>query len=124
MMLTNTLDSFDRAGVSFCAFLFLYLCGSWAAWVARGVLYRRLLMDEPGAYYTQEWGASGGLAAQLLFMAMIRPDERFHFSMYMVPIPVELRAWQSCFAHGMLDVVMNHGAFLRQMLAHISAWAT
>lgn len=123
VLLTNALDSFDRAEVSFIVFLGLYLGGCWAAWLARGVLWRRVLQNDASAFWVQEWGASGGLAAQLVFLARVRPAERFQFSLYLVPVPVTLSAWQSCFAHGIVDVAMARGGVQRQLLAHIAAWA-
>jgi len=123
ILLANAVDSFDRAGVSFSVFLALYLGGSWVAWLARGVLWRRLLKNEASAFYAQEWGAAGGLAAQLIFLARAWPEERFQFSVYFVPLPLELRAWQSLFAHGAMDVLFYSGGLATdKLLAHLAAW--
>jgi len=124
VLLASTLDTFDRAGVSFVIFLMLYLVGSWAAWLARTVLVRGIWHEDECAYYTQECGAAGGLAAQLMFLARIRPEERFSFSIYMIPTPLVLRAWQSCLAHGVMDIFQQSGrGTLRQVCAHLAAWS-
>jgi len=124
ILLASTLDSFARAEVSFVVFLLLYLAGSWAAWFARTVLVRGFVQEDSFAYYTQECGASGGLAAQLMFLAKIRPEEMFSFSIYMIPTPLVLRAWQSCLAHGILDIFQSSGrGAVRQFCAHCAAWA-
>jgi len=123
VLLANAVDSFDRAEVSFAVFLLLYLGGCWAAFVARCVLWRRWLKNDAGAFWAQELGASGGLAAQLLFLARARPEERFQFSMYFIPLPLQLSAWQSLFAHGLLDIFMVRGGVLPELLAHLAAWA-
>jgi len=74
------------------------------------------------AYWQQDWGASGGLAAQLCFLAKVRPDERFNFSLVFIPIPVNLSAWQSCFAHLVVDVFVGK-AGARNVLGYFCAWA-
>lgn len=122
VLLSNAIDSFDRAGISFTIFLLLYLCGSWTAWLARRVVWQRVCKNDSSAYWSQEWGASGGLAAQLLFLAKVRPTERFQFSLYLVPIPVNLSAWQSCFAQLAMDLAIVRGGW-EQLVAYLAAWA-
>jgi len=96
VLLANVVDSFDRADASFAIFLMLYLGGCWGAWFARGVLWRRLLKNDSSAFYTQESGAVGGLAALLVFLARARPYEKYQFSLYMLPLPVQLTLGNHC----------------------------
>jgi len=90
------------------------------------VLWRRLVVGDASAYYRQEWGAAGGLAAQLVFLARARPEDRFGFSFYMVPVPVELSAWQSLFAHTLVDLGSGGVAgrdWPGELLGQLASWA-
>lgn len=122
VLLANVVDSFDRTDASFAIFMMLYLGGCWSAWFARGVIWRRLMKNDSSAFYSQELGAAGGLAALLVFLARARPDERFQFSLYMVPMPLQLSAWQSLFAHGFLRLAMSKGELISELLATSAAW--
>mmetsp|Transcript_80345 Transcript_80345/g.260390 ORF Transcript_80345/g.260390 Transcript_80345/m.260390 type:complete len:515 (-) Transcript_80345:211-1755(-) len=125
VLLASALGSFDDADVSFPVFLALYLVGCWAAWLAKSVVWGRLLNRDPFGSHKEDWGAAGGLGAQMIFLARVRPEARFQFSLYMIPMPLNLSAWQSCFAHGLLDVFQarGRGGFERQSMAHLAAWA-
>eukprot|EP00747_Dinoflagellata_sp_TGD_P048963 gnl/TRDRNA2_/TRDRNA2_145926_c0_seq1.p2 gnl/TRDRNA2_/TRDRNA2_145926_c0~~gnl/TRDRNA2_/TRDRNA2_145926_c0_seq1.p2 ORF type:complete len:119 (+),score=16.93 gnl/TRDRNA2_/TRDRNA2_145926_c0_seq1:231-587(+) len=104
----------------------LYLGGSWVAWLVRTVLWRSVLQGDQSAFYEQESGASGGLASQMLFLARANPSERFRFSLYFVPVPIELSAWQSLLAHCAMDLFVHpKGAngMVGDMLANLAAWA-
>lgn len=128
VLLTTTLDSFYRGGVCFPVFLSLYLGGSWAAWACTSA-WRRMMQRDQNAYYAQEMGASGGLAAQLLFLAGARPEDRFQFSFYFIPVPVQLSAWQSLLAHGAVDVLLARGGgklpagLCSQLASWVFGWA-
>lgn len=123
VLLASSLDCFFRADVTFHIFILTYLLGTWATWVARVGLCDVAWKGDTNAFYTQDWGAAGGLAAQLSFLARIRPDERFQFSLYMIPVPVSLNAWQSCLAHGLLDVCQTRRGVARQIAAHLASWS-
>jgi len=121
-LLVNTLDSFDRSGSYWAVYLWLYIGGCFASWVARGIILRYFVIRESGAFYTQEQGASGGFAALLLFLARARPTDRYQFSMYFVPLPLNLRAWHSLLAHGALDVMLSKHGWRSELIAHLAAW--
>jgi len=123
VLLATAVDCFDRARVAFPVLLGLYLAGSWAAWLARTVLWRRLLRNDASAFYEQEWGASGGLAALMVFLARARPEERFSFSLYVIPTPLTLSAWQSLFPHVIMNLYMTRRSAWTEALAHAAAWA-
>ena len=81
-----------------------------------------MLKNDPSAFYAPELGAAGGLAAQLLFLARERPEEKFQFSFYMVPMPLQLTAWQSMLAHLALDAFMAKDQLLATSVARMAAW--
>merc|ERR1711924_258456 len=108
-LLASTVDSFDRAGVSFHVFLILYLGGSWAAWLGRTVIWYGIINNDPNANYMQEQGAMGGMAAQMLLVARLCPEETFAFRFAFIPLPIELTAWRTLFAHAFVDVFMSTG---------------
>eukprot|EP00929_Paragymnodinium_shiwhaense_P076555 TRINITY_DN39387_c0_g1_i1.p1 TRINITY_DN39387_c0_g1~~TRINITY_DN39387_c0_g1_i1.p1 ORF type:complete len:515 (+),score=85.70 TRINITY_DN39387_c0_g1_i1:89-1633(+) len=121
IILANTVDTFEKADVSYWMFLILYLGGCWAYWLSR-TLYRSIRCDH--AFYTQEHGASGGLAAQLLFLARSNPEFRYTFSLYFIPMPVELSAWRSLLAHAAIDVFFGHASknMWMELASLLGAW--
>ncbi|CAJ1372685.1 unnamed protein product, partial [Effrenium voratum] len=118
VLLANTVDSFDSAKVSFWTFALLYWGGVWCAFLARALWH--WIMGDVSAKFLQEAGCSGGLGAQLVFLAQIRPLAKYQFSLYFMPMPIELSAWQSAAANMALDCVagdlraklLRHGAAL------------
>eukprot|EP00927_Polykrikos_kofoidii_P006480 TRINITY_DN12620_c1_g1_i1.p1 TRINITY_DN12620_c1_g1~~TRINITY_DN12620_c1_g1_i1.p1 ORF type:complete len:513 (-),score=76.87 TRINITY_DN12620_c1_g1_i1:60-1598(-) len=125
MMLANTIDSFDSLHASFAIFLLLYVGGCWSTWLLRTLVWRGLVCGEPALRYMEEYGAFGGIAAQWIFLARARPEARYRFSFYMIPIPIELSAWRSLFGHVLVDLfgARDSKAVTSLIVAHVASWA-
>jgi len=98
----NAVEIFERTAVSFYVFFFIYFGGCWLAWFVRIVVYHILLKGDPRSKNHLEWGAAGGLAAQLAFSARAFPEDGPPSDAYVFVLPFQLKALMYLFIHAAL----------------------
>jgi hypothetical protein len=122
IFLASTIDAFDRAGVSLVVFFLLFFGGGFASWLARDMLWHRLLKGNPSAFYMAEYGGASGLAAQLVFMAIAHPEEQFFIFMYFATLPFALKAWMCLLIHAVAAALTSCVPPMRVVVGLGVAW--